>query len=279
MTEIHKIQEDIKKFKRDDFTFNEKYHAYSFKGKKLESVTTHLKNFSEPFDGEYWSRKKALERLDKDKIEISKESLDNMQSVIKKEWKDKADIACDMGTEVHLYLEEYFGNLDVTPFKYDESQIRVDKFKKLYDSKLNVMESVAQELRIFSETMGLAGTIDALFVRNGELEIWDYKTNGSIKTDKDYCFNKLKPPFQNEWENELNKYSIQLNLYKLMLAEHGIKANTCGIIYLPPNKLDKKGDVIEETEPVLLRCKNYIPHLEKHFGVDFYSKLEKELSI
>jgi ATP-dependent exoDNAse (exonuclease V) beta subunit len=277
MQNIDQIKEEIKKFERDDFSFNEEFHAYSLKGRKMKSVTTYLKNFSEPFDADYWSRKKALQRLDDNKEEVTKESLDNMQSVIQKEWKDKADYACDMGTEVHLYLEEYFGGMDITPFKHNESKIRVDKFKNIYDSKLHVMESVAQELRIFSETMGLAGTIDALFMRNGQLEIWDYKTNGSIKTDKDYCFNKLKPPFQNEWENELNKYSIQLNLYKLMLAEHGIKANTCGIIYLPPNTIDKNGNEII-TEPQLLRCKNYIPHLEMHFGVDFYSKLEAEMS-
>jgi hypothetical protein len=111
----------------------------------------------------------------------------------------------------------------------------------------------------------LAGTIDALMIRNGKLEIWDYKTNKSIKTDSDYSFNRLLTPFENQWENELNKYSLQLNLYKLMLASRGIKVDgQCVLLHIPP----------DSESPKIMKCKDYIPQLEEHFGVNFYSNLK-----
>ena len=264
------IIEKIKVFDDSLFEFNEKYHYYKYNGVKYRSVTNVIKEFSSVFDGEYWSRKKAVDRIHETNDIETEENVLKVKAEIQKEWDDKRDRSCEMGTLVHLYLEEKFSpDLTITPCDDEEVLFRIEKFETLIEPRLKDFKSVAQELRMFSHTLKISGTIDGLFFRytkNGvKLYILDYKTNADLKTDSDRNYNKLNPPFNNFWENELNKYSIQLNLYSLILAEYGIKVDECVLIYLPPS----------EKEPKIMRCKNFIPQLEMYFGVDFYSKLEK----
>ena len=78
-----------------DFSFNEEYHSYTYKGKKLESVTTMLKRFKKSFNKEYWSVRKAEER-----------GVD--PSVILLEWEEKSKKSMDLGTRVHKFIEDFF---------------------------------------------------------------------------------------------------------------------------------------------------------------------------
>ena len=171
-----------------------------------------------------------------------------------------------MGTLVHEYIEQkYNPDLNIKECTNVEALKRIKKFEEKLSHRLKDLKSIRQELRIFSSKLGLAGTIDALFLRNGILYILDWKTNGKLRTDSDKNYSKLFPPFSDQWENEMNKYSIQLNLYKLMLAEYGIYVDKCVIVYIPPS----------DEEPKIIQCKDYIKKLEIYFGVNFYTNLEK----
>jgi hypothetical protein len=258
------ILEKLKVFDDVNFKFVEDTHTYTINGRKLTSVTTFIKNFYKPFDEKYWSIKKAKQALLERGEVLTQENIDNEQSKIKALWKEKADIACDMGTIVHLYIEEFFNGIKPQEVKNYEAINRINKFHKIYNDKLkDILIPVGQEVKMFSEDLGLAGTIDALFIRNGKLEIWDYKTNGKFTSDTDRCFQKLLDPFDDQWENELNKYSIQLSLYKLMLASVGIKVDGDNVIlYFPP-----------EGEAKIIKCKDYTRILEKYFNVNYYSDL------
>jgi ATP-dependent exoDNAse (exonuclease V) beta subunit len=263
---MQEILDKIKIFNDPNFIFNENSHTYTYGNEKLTSVTTFIKNFSEPFDTEYWSKRKAKDRL-AEKRKISREHIsDNdpeLETTIKEilsEWDYKRDIACDMGTDVHKYIEEKFtigSTITRDNFTDLETLRRIDKFESLYESKLHNLIPVAQELRIFSRKLKLAGTIDALFIRNGKLMILDWKTNKKMSTDSDKCWNKLRPPFQDEWENELNKYSIQLNLYKLILSEYDIHVDSCALVYIPPSVND----------PKIFKIKDYEKQLRVYFGL------------
>jgi ATP-dependent exoDNAse (exonuclease V) beta subunit len=242
------IYEKLKIFEDPKFTFDEASHVYKYGNKQLTSVTTYLKNFEHEFDAEYWSNKKAKER----NVDVS---------VIIAEWDAKRDAACDMGTATHLYIENRFKRVIDNTFLddnlYDDrTQVRIDSFEKIYESRLHKLTPIAQELRVFSEEMGVAGTIDALFMMDGKLFILDWKTNSKFRTDSDKCFGKLKPPFQDQWDNEHNKYSIQLNMYKLILAEKGIDVSECVIVYIP-----------EEGDCKIIKTKDYLSKLKIYFGV------------
>jgi ATP-dependent exoDNAse (exonuclease V) beta subunit len=246
---MENIYEKLKIFDDPLFTFNEDEHVYRYGNKKLPSVTTYLKKFYKEFDAEHWS-----------KVIAQRENVD--VSVILQRWDEKRDTACDMGTEVHKYIEERFTpNSLITraDFTNEETLLRIDKFEKLYDTRLHKLTPIAQEIRVFSTTMGIAGTIDALFMIDGKLLILDWKTNGKFRTDRDKNYSKLNAPFHQLWDNEHNKYSIQLNLYKLILAEHGIPVSDCVIVYIPPS----------DNEPKVIKTKDVYGLLKAYFGVDY----------
>jgi ATP-dependent exoDNAse (exonuclease V) beta subunit len=253
----------IQIFNTNDFKFEPKYHKYTYKGEKFESVTTFINKFKVPFDTNM-SRKKAIDYLYEHDIEVTENNILERRDIIQKSWDDKRDRANLLGTLVHQYIEEYFDpNLDTSYFDDEEVIERIEKFREQIIPRISQFECIAQELRIFSKKLKLAGTIDALFIKNGKLYIFDWKTNSKFKTDNDRYFNMLLDVFNLEKDNELNKYSIQLSLYQLILAEYNIKVSDLAIIYIP-----KEGDC------KIYKCKNYVYLLEKYFGVSFYSDLK-----
>lgn len=255
--------EKLKIFKDNNFKFEEESHTYTYKKKIYPSVTTFIENnFVRPFNTEFWSMKKAKDRLMDEDIEINEENVKIYQEAIKTEWKTKADNSCVMGSDVHFWIENLFkGNkIDINTYTTDKETIkRLHKIKKLYNEKLYKLIPVAQEVRMFSKKLELAGTFDALFILEGELMILDWKTNSKkFSTDTDKNWNKLLPPFQNEWENLHNKYSIQINIYTMMLKEHGINVKKGGIVHIP--SLDE--------EIKMYKCKDYSQELNMYFGVN-----------
>lgn len=261
---IEEILNKIKVFEDKNFIFDAEKHKYTYNGEEFISVTTFLKQFSEEFDSAYWSKRKAIERLAK-KRGISSHNIDEQDPevalTIKEiigEWDKKRDFSCDLGTDVHKYIEERFtpgSTITKESFTNPEVLNRIDKFELLYEKRLKKLIPVAQELRIFSKKYKLAGTIDALFLFENKLFIVDWKSNSKYSTDKDKNYQKLKGVFSNEWENEHNKYSIQLNLYKMILEEYGIKVDNCAIVYLPPS--------IDES--VIYKIKDYTTELNNYF--------------
>jgi ATP-dependent exoDNAse (exonuclease V) beta subunit len=247
---MENIHESLKVFEDPKFTFDEASHVYKYGNKPLTSVTTFLKNFEDEFDTEYWSNKKAKER----NVDVS---------VILAEWDAKRDAACEMGTATHLYIENKFKSVLDSTFvdtnKYDErTKVRIDTFERIYESRLYKLSPIAQELRIFNVEMGVAGTIDALFMMDSTLFILDWKTNSSkFKTDADKCFGRLKAPFNTEWNNEHNKYSIQLSMYSLILERQGINIDNCALVHIP-----------EVGDAKIYQAKNYKKQLKIYFGIE-----------
>lgn len=277
-TRIEEIKKKLEVFNDPKFIFDPIPHTYKRGRVKFTSVTTKVSQFAIPFDEIAMSRKKALDaimdNMNNDdlfdlEVDIDEKEVTRIQNELLESWHHERDIACELGTAVHLWMEEFFGNLPFTDIVYDDVLERVEKFKKFYASKLeNKIFSVGQEIRVFNTKMKIAGTIDALFFRYHKgklmLEIWDYKTNKVLHTDENKRYKKLLPPFQNEYENELNKYSIQLNIYKLILASVGIYVDgELVLVHIPSNG-----------EPMIYRCKDYIQELEMYFGVNYYTKLK-----
>lgn len=243
---ISETQLKLTEFQRTDFRFEEGPHKYYLGETELTSVTTYLHHFSRPFDGDYWSRKKADERC----VE---------QAVILKEWSDIADRACFLGTEVHKWIEDFFNGLQTAIHELDiEAQDRIHEFIKLYEKRLHKLIPIGQEIRMFNRKMKLAGTLDALFMaENGDIYILDWKTNKKIVTDKDRSFGNMQFEFANQKDNNMNHYSIQTSIYRLMLKDAGIEAKGCFIVYIPP---------VGECQ--VLPCKDYRMQLIEHFNLN-----------
>lgn len=232
--------------------FNDKYHKYwnvNDESKKFISVTTLIERFAQPFDKDFWSAYKALEKLiPSESWKIEKKSLLNTkkfnneildlynisvndfnreQQKVLDEWDESNREACERGTKIHAELENSFYS--------GGKNVKLDKFgiggkfecRKNY-TELDLPYGVYPEYLIYRTSddgiLNLAGQIDCL-VKNGN-DIWviDHKSNRKI--DLKSGFNtqskasiKMKYPLNNLDDCNYNHYQLQLSTYAWMLQK------------------------------------------------------------
>lgn len=210
-------------FNDDNFKFDEPSHTYTYLKDEYISSTTYIKRFIKEFDSDKYS-KKIAEREGKTQEEVLAG------------WDEIRDYACDLGTEVHEYIEEYYNNdckdIDYN-FNFEESPERVEKFHKIFESRLHKLEPIGSEIRVFHKKYKLAGTIDQLYYYKNSVILGDWKTNKKVRTDKDFAFEYLLYPFSRYKDNEINKYSLQISLYRIMLEDMGIPTHHAFICHIP----------------------------------------------
>ena len=238
-----------------NFHFDEPSHTYTYGDAIFTSVTTFLSRFHKPFDKEFMSKRSAEKR-------------GITQEEILKEWQDKADRACELGTEVHLWIENYFNGIFQKIPTDLEIIDRINKFNVIYAKSLYELDFVKAEQRIFSRNKLIAGMIDSLFIYRGNVFIIDHKTNGKMTTDDDTKYNKLLYPFSEYWENSLNEYSIQQSLYSLILEEVGIEVKACYLLYIGPDNPGK-----------LYKCEDFREELKNYFESEKKKKEKRDDNI
>lgn len=182
--------------------FNEEAHTYwnENDNEKYISVTTLIERFTQPFDKEFWSAYKALEKLipaDNWKMEkksllntrkFNKEILDiydideltfnKTQQDILDEWDQTNRESCERGTKIHAELENsmYKMGANVSLKKFgiggkficDKGRTKLDLESGVYPEYLISRTSKDGILRI-------AGQIDLLVKNGNEIIICDWK--------------------------------------------------------------------------------------------------------
>jgi len=105
--------------------------------------------------------------------------LENFYKESKLASKKEMNEAGSIGTHVHNLIESYVHGKEI-PQIYDERIANAfNEFKKWYDQQSN-LELVNTEQVCFSRKHKFVGTYDALFKRNNEYVIFDWKTSNSI---------------------------------------------------------------------------------------------------
>lgn len=213
------------------------------------SVTTLIEKFGQPFDSEFTSKYKALEKLlpsdvwkkekggiwkshkiPKEFLEvynISEKELNAAQQDILDEWARINKESCERGTKIHAKLENSFYNTgkDISLKKFGIG----GKFvcKKDY-SDLDLEYAVYPEYLIYYDNpklgLHIAGQIDLLIKNNNEINIIDWKSNKKIDTKGFYnqatrTSTKMKYPLTNLDDCNLNHYYLQLSTYAWMLQK------------------------------------------------------------
>lgn len=136
----------------------------------------------------YWvkpSRKDQLENKNQEALlaELKKIPMDqmltveNVQSLLKSSAqaaKDRFQNAGKVGSSVHAYIENGKANEDVP----EELRPQVEKGIKAYEQfkATNTMQCLTKELKIFSQTFGVAGTIDDVSWDGANVYVTDWKT-------------------------------------------------------------------------------------------------------
>lgn len=186
-----------------DICFREEDHKYfdaNNLDRKFVSVTTMIHSFTQPFDKEFWSAYKALEKLlPPDVWQIEKKSLLNskkfdplllethgikevefnkIQQGILDDWATENAKSCERGTKIHSELENSLykkaQNIDLKKYEIG------GKFECRKDyTDLDLEEAIYPEYLIHyiskDKTFAVAGQIDLLVKKGNHLILGDYK--------------------------------------------------------------------------------------------------------
>ena len=235
-----------------DIVFRESDHKYfdlTDTSRKFVSVTTMIHSFSQPFDGQFWSAYKALEKLipeDSWKIEkkallnkkkfdpillstydITEAEFNKTQQGILDEWAKENAISCERGTKIHAELEHalYKQKKNIDLKKYEIG----GKFECRQDyTDLDLEEAIYPEYLIHyiskDKTFAVAGQIDLLVKKGNHLIIGDYKTNKKIEqkgffNTKTKSTTKMKFPLNALDDVNYNHYTMQLSTYAWIMQK------------------------------------------------------------
>ncbi len=200
-------------FKR--LTFNEELHKYYVDGEPLKySVSGLIKKFYEPFDEDKMAPFSAR------KADVTAEE-------IKRQWKEKRDEACDRGTKVHLFGEEYVWDRTLIP-ELPQEKAAV----KFWDSLPDHIVPVKMEQTMYHKKYLFGGTADILLydkIKCGYI-IADYKTNGDLF--KNYKEKKLLWKFDNLLDCPLSHYVLQLSYYQILFEQAGLNILSRKVVWL-----------------------------------------------
>lgn len=203
--------------------FKEEGHSYTDNfGNSYLSTTQLLHQYKEPFDRDYWLKKKAKE------LNIS-------EARLAKQWQDITDEACERGTRTHNGLEDGIKgssmfreavkymirpngemitvadipNIDINVKELDIKEFidsTENKYSEIYDVfnyYTNRGYKIYSEIGSFLIDFLVSGTIDVLCLREDGFVIGDWKTNrgGLIFESGYYKKDKRTKPTQmtNEW--------------------------------------------------------------------------------
>lgn len=232
--------------------FQEKTHKYwdlTNPDAKFISVTTLIESFGQPFNSDFWSMYKSLEKLipKEDWKTVSKTFRDTMkipeeiysiynftkedavreQQNILDEWQRKNSESCTRGTKIHAELENSFYKMGANcnlqrfgiggKFVCDKGRTSLDLEDGVYPEYLISRISNDGLLR-------LAGQIDLLVKKGHNYTIIDWKTNSKI--EQKGFFNsatrstaKMKYPLNTLEECNYSHYNLQLSTYAWMIQK------------------------------------------------------------
>ena len=213
------------------------------------SVTTMIHSYTQPFDKDFWSAYKALEKLlPKDVWNVEKKSLlstkkfdkvllelhnidendfNREQQGILDEWDAENRKSCDRGTKIHADLENSFYSKkdDINLSKFEIG----GKFECRKDySELDIENGVYPEYLISRVSpdgkLRIAGQIDLLVKKGNKIIIADWKTNKKIETKSFYNSKtkssvRMKFPLNNLDDVNYWHYTLQLSTYAWMVQQ------------------------------------------------------------
>ena len=274
--------------------YNDEEHLYWDDNGKFISVTTLIGKFCQPFDSDYWSSYKAIERiLDKDTFKVAKKDLQNNVSIDKiieafdidredfnsakqdilDEWQKKNIEACERGTKIHADLEHSFTKKKETDMKKYGlgGQFLVNTNDTLNKSNLELLDidkGVFPEYLIYRVSddgkFRLAGQIDLLIKDGNDIYVRDYKTNSKIDEKSYYNprtkkYQMMNYPLNNLMDCNKVHYALQLSTYAWMLQKINPQFNIKQLMLI---HYDHDGNVTEIPidylkDDVIRMCKWY----------------------
>jgi ATP-dependent exoDNAse (exonuclease V) beta subunit len=188
----------------NELKLNEKKHVYTRGRKKYKAVTDFVNSFFPPFNEEEVAEKVAEKKGLKKKDVLA-------------EWKALRE----EGTKVHKEVEAIF----TTRAKPTHPKaLQADKYflLELFENYFENGSDFYPEVKIYSDYLELAGTIDLLIITpnkymKSRVILIDWKTNKEIRSQNQY--EMTEEPVAHLHNSSLNKYALQLSTYAYILEK------------------------------------------------------------
>ena len=88
--------------------------------------------------------------------------------------------AGDVGTAVHNYIEDHL-NYDIIPNITNKEEAHAfNEYMKWYNDEGRYLEKISLERKVYSKKYNYTGTTDALFKKDGNYIMYDWKTSSGI---------------------------------------------------------------------------------------------------
>ena len=200
--------------------------------RELLGATSWLKQFRKPFDAEAVAGRKAAKETRYGRPTTAAELL--------AAWDRKRKASCELGTRVHSFIEgwwQFVGGVAAPPKwpSYARHGEYAAQFACWYYTEAMHLRALALEGQLYHLRWGLAGTLDALLEdEQSRRWVYDWKTNGEITTASKYR-EKLLAPFADLDDCDLEVYSLQTSLYRLLLASAGIETVGARLVHVTPD--------------------------------------------
>lgn len=232
--------------------FNEEQHRYWAEGSDTPytSVTTMVDHFTQPFDKEFWSAYKALEKLvDPELWKLEKKNLlttkkfskdlltlyditeldfNKTQQDILDEWEANNRESQIRGTRIHAALENaVLGKPNGVTFKkFGVGGKFICKGRDYHELDLDAgaYPEYMLGVEVAPGILGVSGQIDLLLKKGNSIIICDYKTNKEIKLksyfdSKTKTSQKMKYPLNKYDDVNYYHYTMQLSTYAWMIQQ------------------------------------------------------------
>jgi hypothetical protein len=205
--------------------FDSESHQYSVNGRRVRGPSSIIEHFCRPFDSNYWSyhiaKKKGV-----------------TQAEILARWDAKRDASCDLGHLVHDFADSLASGT-ATPPPGEAAKHCIGIINAYRDLRITPIKA---EKKICDPPFGVMGIVDLVCKIDPVNEkglphdcILDWKTNAKIDMANKYGDTMLSPLSHLD-DCNFNHYSLQLNLYRFMLARrYDFHAKRMAIVWLPGN--------------------------------------------
>ena len=163
-----------------ELDFNEKKHYYTVEGEYAPSVTTILDSIAKPALVP-WAANEGAKFFISHAHEDMK--IEDMAKGIRGAYRTSSGSALNIGMEVHKWCEEAIlwklGKGEAPQsLTRTESKNAINAFREW--TKVNDVEWLTVEEKVYHRGHKFAGTVDATAVVNGEYCVIDFKTSGAI---------------------------------------------------------------------------------------------------
>jgi len=211
--------------------FDKENHTYSKDGIYYTNVSSIVDMLSPKFDSD-----RIADYVAKKEGTTKELTLEN--------WSMKGNIARNFGNAIHESIELWFRHKDKPSIGILKEAI--DTFP-LKDKK------VFSEKVLSHDELKIAGTCDIIYTKkNKKAEIYDIKTTN----DLDKSYGKLLKPLDHLKDSALNKYRIQLSIYKMMCESVlGVNVDKMGIFKWDGGWSRVDVDEIDDIEKIIRELK------------------------